>query len=213
MRTIREHHLNPETEWYKMTMKRCPNGHFYDPALNPSCPWCAVPADDHEGTRRINPAGAPAGGNAGSTVKLSPRSGFPSASALDEGHTVAVVKRKTGIDPVVGWLVCVKGPDRGRDYRIRSEKNSVGRADSMDICITGDDTISRNDHAFVVYDPKKNTFRIQAGLSRGLVYLNGEEVVASQTMNAYDRIEIGQSTLVFVPFCGENFLWEAEQDS
>lgn len=77
----------------------------------------------------------------------------------------------------------------------------------MDMCIVGDETISRNDHAFIVYDPKKNIFRIQAGLSRGLVYLNGEEVIASETMKAYDTIEMGESAFKFVPFCGEDFKW------
>ena len=196
-----------------MTIKRCPNGHFYDPDANNSCPWCAVPADDNEKTQRINPVAIPVAGNAGSTVNLSPRNTSSYGSSIDEGHTVAVVKRKTGIDPVVGWLVCVKGPDRGRDYRIRSEKNSVGRADSMDICISGDDTISRNDHAFVVYDPRKKIFRIQAGLSRGLVYLNGEEVIASELLAAYDTISVGQSELLFIPLCGERFQWETEQES
>ena len=196
-----------------MTIKRCPNGHFYDPDANISCPWCAVPTDDYERTRRINPAAVPMEGNAGSTVKLSPRNAPSSGSSIDEGYTVAVVKRKTGIDPVVGWLVCIKGPDRGRDYRIRSEKNSVGRSDSMDICISGDDTISRNDHAFVVYDPRKKTFRIQAGLSRGLIYLNGKEVIASELLATYDIISIGQSELLFIPLCGERFQWETEQES
>ena len=197
-----------------MAIKRCPNGHFFDPDINLSCPWCAVPAGDNEGTHRINPPGSPAGGNAGGTVKLS-QPNRPSApkNPVDEGHTVAVVKRKTGIDPVVGWLVCIQGPDRGRDFRIRTEKNSIGRSDSMDICISGDDSISRNDHAFLVYDPKKKTFRIQSGLSRGLVYLNGEEVITSETLTAYDRIELGQSVLLFVPFCGEAFQWDAEQES
>ena len=26
-------------------MTRCPEGHFYDPAKHPACPWCALPAD------------------------------------------------------------------------------------------------------------------------------------------------------------------------
>ncbi len=106
-----------------MTIKRCPNGHFYDPDANISCPWCAVPTDDYERTRRINPAAVPMEGNAGSTVKLSPRNAPSSGSSIDEGYTVAVVKRKTGIDPVVGWLVCIKGPDRGRGlpHTVREE--------------------------------------------------------------------------------------------
>ena len=83
----------------------------------------------------------------------------------------------------------------------------------MDICISGDDTISRNDHAFVVYDPRKKIFRIQAGLSRGLVYLNGEEVIASELLAALrhnlDRAERAS----FHSFVRERFQWETEQES
>ncbi|WP_424766536.1 hypothetical protein [Paenibacillus sp. sgz302251] len=28
-----------------------------------------------------------------------------------------------GIDPVVGWLVCVEGPHKGNDFRLHSERN------------------------------------------------------------------------------------------
>ena len=198
-----------------MAITRCPNGHFYDPETNESCPWCAVPAENLQGTRRVFPE-TTAMPDSGATVKLtSPnqQKGASGRSPLNEGHTVAVFKKKTGIDPVVGWIVCIEGPDRGRDYRIRSEKNVIGRADSMDICISGDETISRSDHAYVVYDPKKNIFRIQAGLSRGLIYLNGEEVISSENLNAYDRIEMGESTFMLVPFCGENFQWEIKKES
>lgn len=199
-----------------MAITRCPNGHFYDPETNDSCPWCAaVSAENLDGTRRafVETAAVP---DSGATVKINPQNqpkGAPGRSAIDEGHTVAVFKKRIGIDPVVGWLVCIDGSDRGRDYRIRSEKNGVGRSDTMDICIRGDETISRSDHAFIVHDPKKNIFRIQAGLSRGLIYLNGEEVIASEKLNAYDRIEMGESTFLFVPFCGENFQWETKKDS
>lgn len=62
--------------------------------------------------------------------------------------------KKVGIDPVVGWLVCIKGPSRGRDYRIRSGRNGIGRSDAMDVPIAGDDTVSRENHAFLVYEPQ-----------------------------------------------------------
>ena len=32
-------------------------------------------------------------------------------------------------NPVCGWIVCVKGPRRGKDYRVMDGKNFVGRAD------------------------------------------------------------------------------------
>ena len=45
--------------------------------------------------------------------------------------------------PVCGWIVCVKGPRRGKDYRVMDGKNFVGRADDMDIQILGDNKIAR----------------------------------------------------------------------
>lgn len=177
-----------------MAMIRCPQGHFYDPEKNSSCPWCGVPELDLDATRFAGE---------GKTLRLS-----GSATPSDEGQTVALVRKKIGIDPVVGWLVCVEGPEKGRDYRIRSEKNAIGRGEEMDIVIKGDETISRSNHAFIIYNPKKRTFRIQAGESRGLVYLNGEEVAVSEELKPYDAIEIGQTRLLFVPFCGEKFEWQ-----
>ena len=50
-------------------------------------------------------------------------------------------------NPVCGWIVCVKGPRRGKDYRVMDGKNFVGRADDMDIQILGDNKIARRNHA------------------------------------------------------------------
>ena len=41
------------------------------------------------------------------------------------------------MNPVCGWLVCISGPRQGKDYRIKSGKNFIGRADDMDIQILG----------------------------------------------------------------------------
>jgi hypothetical protein len=46
--------------------------------------------------------------------------------------------------PVCGWIVCVNGPSKGRDYKIRAGKNFIGRADDMDIQILGDNDISQS---------------------------------------------------------------------
>jgi pSer/pThr/pTyr-binding forkhead associated (FHA) protein len=126
----------------------------------------------------------------------------------EEGRTIAVDMKKAGIDPVVGWLVCVKGPSRGRDYRIRSGRNGIGRSDAMDVPIAGDDTVSRENHAFLVYEPRKRSFSIRPGDGRGLVYLNGEEVIQASDIKNYDVIELGETQLLFVPLCGEKFHWD-----
>ena len=49
------------------------------------------------------------------------------------------------------------------------------------------------------------------GDSNGLVYLNGEAVYLPQPLNAYDVIEMGESTFLFVPFCGEHYMWEDDK--
>jgi hypothetical protein len=111
------------------------------------------------------------------------------------------------IDPIVGWLVCVGGPDCGRDYRIKAEKNFIGRSTTMDICISGDQRISRENHAIVAFDPRNVEFRLYTGDARGLVYLNGHMVDTPTVLQPYDSIEVGGSRLLFVPFCSDRFQW------
>ncbi len=109
---------------------------------------------------------------------------------------------------MVGWLVCVKGPDLGRDFRIRSEQNRIGRNSLMDICVPGDKRISRDTHATITYDPRHNQFRLAPGRARGMVYLNGRSLDAPAPLRSYDMIELGETRLQFVPFCGEDFQWK-----
>ena len=108
---------------------------------------------------------------------------------------------------VCGWIVCIDGPRQGKDYQIVQGKNFVGRADDMDIQILGDNEISRRNHAVIVFDPKKKETVLLPGDANGIVYLNGNAVYAPATLNKYDEIELGKSKFLFVPFCGENFMW------
>lgn len=113
-----------------------------------------------------------------------------------------------GMTPVVGWLVCISGPSKGRDYRIHEDNNYIGRAAHMDICINGDNTISRENHAILAYDTREKLYYFAPGSGRGIVRLNGRAVLMMTELKAYDRIEIGKSILMFVPLCGEQFSWE-----
>ncbi|HWP97264.1 MAG TPA: FHA domain-containing protein [Syntrophomonadaceae bacterium] len=188
-----------------MQLTRCDNGHYYDSSKHSSCPHCGVQNldIDFQKTMARKPAGVeggPAGIQAG-------------AAQGGEARTVGVLHKKLGIDPVVGWLVCIEGPERGRDFRIHGEKNFIGRSEKMDIPVVGDESISRENHSIVSYNPKKNIFRIYPGDSRGLVYLNEEEVISPVALNPYDIIELGQTKLLFVPFCGERFSWQQEPAS
>ncbi|SRR5579885_466161 len=188
-------------------MIRCPEGHFFDPAKHGSCPWCALPPDlgPEQKTRPVgvNPPPVPVGGPP-------PLPGAaPAAAPANAGKTVrAGAETKQGVEPVVGWLVCVAGPDRGRDFRLHAEKNYIGRSPAMDVVILNDNSVSRDKHGIVVFDPRKKSFWALPGEASGLVYLNGEVVYSPTQMSPGDLLELGQTKLVLVPFCGEKFSWE-----
>jgi hypothetical protein len=192
-------------------MIRCPEGHFYDPAKHTACPWCALPSDAggaEQKTRPVKPGALETPGPPplpGSNPPPVPPGPGPGATVRYGG---AGPVPKTG--PVVGWLVCLDGPDRGQDYRLHSEKNYIGRAPEMDVVILNDNTVSRDKHGVVVFDPKKQSFWVLAGEAKGLVYLNGELVQTPMRMNRDDVLELGQTKLVLVPFCGEKYSWSAE---
>jgi hypothetical protein len=115
------------------------------------------------------------------------------------------------LNPVTGWLVCIEGASKGRDYRILNEKNFIGRGDGMDIQILGDNHIAKNNHAVIVYDPKKRNTMLLPGDSQGLVYVNEETVYVPVELSSYDVIEMGKSKFLFLPLCGEHFEWHEEE--
>jgi Inner membrane component of T3SS, cytoplasmic domain len=130
-------------------------------------------------------------------------------SPANAGKTMRVgMETKQGPEPVVGWLVCLSGPDRGRDFRLHGEKNYIGRSPAMDIFIQGDNSVSREKHGVVVFDPRRKSFWALPGDAAGLVYLNGEVVYSPTQMNPDDVLEVGQTKLVLVPFCGEKYSWD-----
>ena len=131
----------------------------------------------------------------------------PEEEEEDCGRTVAVIKKQMGIDPVVGWLVCKTGVEKGKDYRIHAENNYIGRSESMDICIHGDETITRENHAIVTYDNIKGEFFFTPGMGRSIIRINGNVVLAPTKLNAFDEIEMGITKFVFVPLCGPDFTW------
>jgi hypothetical protein len=196
-----------------MEMKQCSNGHFYDASKFSECPNCNSSSANVNMTRplEVGPTmpvsrGAESvdSGSSGHTYSMAtPNKG----ASADRERTVALIKHKTGIDPVVGWLVCVAGTDKGRDYRIHSDNNAIGRSETMDICIHGDNTISRENHAFISFDAKDKIFYFRPGDGRSIVRFNGKALFNTTEIAPYDVIELGETKLIFVPLCGERFDW------
>ena len=111
------------------------------------------------------------------------------------------------VAPVVGWLVCTEGVNKGSDYRLHQGRNFIGRSLEMDVCLMGDNTVSRSSHAVVVYDPRGNVYLAQPGDSKELLYINDKLVLNTVELKAMDILSLGSTKLMFVPLCGEAFHW------
>lgn len=200
-----------------MKYQRCEYGHYYDPSKHASCPHCQVRARQDEYTVAKTPldervaeifdlnAVQP---EAAAPVRAAAKPAAPAQNIEEESVTVARVEKVTGIDPVVGWFVQVTGENRGKTYEIHSERNTIGRANGMDICLKGDLGVSRDTNGVVSYNPRNRAFHLIPGEGKAIIYVNGEELLAPVELHAYDRIEISETTLLFLPLCGDRFSWE-----
>ena len=112
-------------------------------------------------------------------------------------------------DPPVGWLVVIKGPGQGNVAALGNGSNSVGRDESERGRIDfGDETISRRGHSTITYDPRGKKFYLQHGAGKNLTYLEGDPVLAPTELPGFSHITIGNTELLFVPLCCEQFDWE-----
>jgi len=165
-----------------MKIVRCGNGHFYDADKNSTCPYC--PADKGDGGLTPGEAGAVRRGVEGAASQTPQRE-----------------------DPVVGWLVCTSGSSYGRSFELYTGRNYIGRSAKMDIRLTGDQQVAMDTHAIITYEPRMRQFFAQPGEARELVYVNDEVVLNDRQLSARDRVTVGNTTLVFVPFCGAEYSW------
>lgn len=108
-------------------------------------------------------------------------------------------------------LVVISESDKGISYNLKCGKNTIGRNGKgciVDISLDKDTSISRGAQAIVIYEPKKRKFLIQASNGNSLIYLNDDLLMNFSDLSAYDKITIGNTELMFMPFCSDRFSWE-----
>lgn len=125
----------------------------------------------------------------------------------DDQRTVSFYSGARGNDYVTGWLVCVEGPEKGRDYRLHHGFNRIGRDMEMDVQVTDDPAVSGRNHCSIVYDEKSRSFSVVPSPG-SLTYYKGQLLEKATRMEAGDKIRMGGSGFVFIPFCGEERTWE-----
>ena len=131
-------------------------------------------------------------------------------SSASRGGESAGEAREDSSGPVVGWLVVVTGPGKGRSLELGYGMNTIGRGDKNRVRLAfGDQEISRDKHATVTYDPRGGKFFLQHGDSTNLTYLEDSPVLSPTEISNGQTIRIGDSTVVkFVALCGPDFHWE-----
>lgn len=182
-----------------MAIIRCSCGFFYDEEKYGVCPKCSG------AYRAVRPVESVVAVDAIPAVMRPETDGRPGGKRFDAEQTEGFLGTgEPGL--LAGWLVCIRGGQKGRDFRIFPGYNRIGRQQISDICLE-DGQVARESHCAVVYEPRRGNFYLTPG--RGTVTLhNGKRVDGPETLEEGDVIGLGESLLMFIPFCGKERTWE-----
>ena len=176
----------------RMGIRRCENGHYYDDEKFFRCPYCGINIDLED---EID-------SDQDKTVAIADIN----YSEDDDYRTIMAEGKEEKRYFVTGWLVCVDGAEKGRDYRLHMGFNRIGRSYQMDICLEDDLAITRDNHCSVIYDDKNGQFLVKPSVGT-VTYLNGNILLSAEIIKTGDRIRVGQSTLELVAFCNGEKKW------
>lgn len=178
-----------------MYLIKCEKQHYYDSDKFVSCPHCA---------------------NEVAGVKLTDLTGRlqQDVDTASPEETADISRPKTA-----GWLVCTQGLLLGESYILREGENHIGRAAHMDIRLTKEPSVSRENHAVITFLPENNSFFLSSETHADTVRLNGKPLPenslpdrktdsGSALLKHGDLISLGACTLMFIPLCGNGFSWE-----
>ena len=112
---------------------------------------------------------------------------------------------------VQGWLVAITGPMKGKAFPVGYGFNHIGRSSSNRIVLAQDKSISSK-QIIIYYKPKQHTFYVEkAPESTQMTELSDGDIVTAvpSPLVAGETLKMSsQTTLRFVPFCGEDFSWD-----
>lgn len=108
----------------------------------------------------------------------------------------------------VGWIVVADGPGRGESFTLLAGMSQIGRGEDQAIQLDfGDNSISRSNHAAIVFDTDTKEFLLGHGGKSNIVRLNDKPLISNETLKTGDIIRIGETALRFVALCDKSFNW------
>ncbi len=113
----------------------------------------------------------------------------------------------------VGFILVVKGRGRGAFFPLESGLSTIGRGSDQTVALTfGDKTISRQNHAAIIYDPQDRTFLLSSGGKTNVVRMNGQPVISTTPIRDGDLVSLGNTVLRLAKLCSPTFGWEDLED-
>ena len=195
-------------------MGSCENGHYYDQHKNSSCPYCT---NSQSGLDIQDTVGVDTELKETRVYKGARRASSQNQTKMMVfGKTIeeeVTIRRDKESVQIAGWIVITSEQYQGESFVITYGMNTIGReGEKNHISLNNrDNSISREKHASIIYDFENNKFFIQHNDGKFLTYINKQLVSGLTELNAYDKIKIGKTELIFVPLCGEQFQWEKKE--
>ncbi|MEM7470506.1 MAG: FHA domain-containing protein [Pseudomonadota bacterium] len=114
----------------------------------------------------------------------------------------------------VGWVLVTDGPGRGECFTLEAGMSQIGRAEDQAIQLDfGDNSVSRVNHAAIVYDTESHSYILGHGGKKNIVRLNSKPVISNEDLKTGDEVKVGETTLRFVAACSAEFNWADQDDS
>ncbi len=156
---------------------------------------------------------------------LTPGAGMPGKKQSDPTETIHVPPGKpVSTKTCVGWLLALRGPNKGGSYEIYPGRNTVGRDRGCVVCLTADRAVSGT-QCIISYDHNSKRYFVScADASTALTQLNGELLLSPNLLKHGDVLTLSEdgkmpdgkiipgTVLRFVPACDANFSWDMVQD-
>ncbi|MBR1866185.1 MAG: FHA domain-containing protein [Lachnospiraceae bacterium] len=167
-----------------MNLIKCPNQHFYDADKFVTCPHCE---------------------NEAAGVRIADLMG---QQQKDKDTAIPDDPESVSRPKTTGWLVCTSGIMRGESFILREGVNHIGRASHMDIRLSREPSVSREDHAVITYDATDHTFILSSAAHADRVWYNQMPLTGAQPLTTGDCICLSDCTLLFVALCNDSFAWD-----
>ncbi|MBQ8502747.1 MAG: FHA domain-containing protein [Clostridia bacterium] len=189
-----------------MAIISCANNHYFDDEKYNQCPFCNIENDIFEEDKTVAKFEDSDWSQFFDNIPdESLTKAFFEDVSDDDDRTIGLLQVETKSNPVAGWLVCTSGSVKGKSYELHLGRNYIGRKKDMDVVLTDDDTICRQRHFSIIYDPKSNEF--YAVPDDGFIYINNVSITQAAKLIDGDEIHVGNTFYTFIAYCNENRRW------